>query len=210
MRMLPLALIFCSMTALAHQLKVQVLTNKGKPMNNVVVYALSEKASTMTPSLTVSIMDQKNQQFVPHILPIQTGTQVEFPNSDSIKHHVYSFSEANTFELKLYKGQAPKPIDFPKHGVIEMGCNVHDWMLGYIFAVDTPYFKKTSPSGETVLDLPEDEYSIKFWHPRIRDNDLTQVKVVTLSANRELVFEIKEDLYPDLSGYEDTDENNYD
>jgi plastocyanin len=81
-----------------------------------------------------------DREFTPYVSVIQTGTRVEFPNRDPIQHHVYSFSPAKTFEIKLYSGRSPESILFDKPGVITIGCNIHDWMIAYVLVVPTPYF----------------------------------------------------------------------
>ncbi len=77
-------------------------------------------------------MDQQGHQFVPHLLVVQAGTEVTFPNSDNVSHHVYSFSPTKPFELPLYKGDVYPPVTFEKAGIVVVGCNIHDSMLGYI------------------------------------------------------------------------------
>ncbi len=71
-----------------------------------------------------------------------------------MSHHVYSFSEAKTFELALYKGNAHPPLVFDRPGVVVLGCNIHDSMLGYILVVDTPHFASTDAAGALSLDEP--------------------------------------------------------
>ena len=88
-------------------------------------------------------MDQRGSQFVPHVLPVQAGTSVTFPNSDQIRHQVYSFSASKRFELPLYAGTSASPIRFDQPGIVVLGCNIHDWMIGYVVVLDTPYFGKT-------------------------------------------------------------------
>ena len=114
-------------------------------------------------------MDQANNAFVPHVLVIQTGTQVLFPNSDSVSHHVYSFSEAKSFELGLYKGNAYPPVSFDRPGIVVLGCNIHDGMLGYIVVVDTPYFALTDERGTARLpSVAAGDYVVDVWTPRAR------------------------------------------
>ena len=88
-------------------------------------------------------MDQAKNAFVPICWSCRPGTSVLFPNNDAVSHQVYSFSEAKTFELGLYKGNVYPPLQFDKPGVVVLGCNIHDGMLGYIVVVDTPYFALT-------------------------------------------------------------------
>ena len=98
---------------------------------------------------------QVDREFVPYMTVLQTGTTVTFPNRDPIQHHVYSFSPAKSFEIKLYSGKSPSEILFDKPGVVTLGCNIHDWMIGYMLVVSTPYFAKTDAGGIARLrDVP--------------------------------------------------------
>jgi hypothetical protein len=100
---------------------------------------------------------------------LQAGTSVTFPNRDPIMHHVYSFSPAKSFEIKLYSGKAPNAIVFDKPGIVTLGCNVHDWMIGYVLVVPTPYFAKTAADGDAQLSgMPAGSYRIHAWHPQQR------------------------------------------
>jgi len=114
------------------------------------------------------IMDQWQKQFIPYVLPVKVGTAISFPNKDKIKHHVYSFSEPKPFELKLYSGYDATPIVFDKPGVVTLGCNIHDWMLGFIYVVDSDYFGKTGKNGSLVISgVPPGEYIASVWQPNI-------------------------------------------
>jgi len=115
-------------------------------------------------------MDQKNRMFIPHVLAVQTGTAVRFPNSDDIRHHVYSFSPAKPFQLPLYKGTPANPVVFDKAGVVTLGCNIHDQMSAFIIVVDTPYFERTGGDGHATLrDVEPGKYVVHVWYPEMRD-----------------------------------------
>lgn len=115
-------------------------------------------------------MDQRGQRFAPHVLVVHTGTQVRFPNSDNIRHQVYSFSTAKRFELRLYKGTPAAPLLFDKPGVVVLGCNIHDWMLGYIYVTDDPRFGVSDAQGRVRLEqLPAGDYHLTLWHPQLAD-----------------------------------------
>ncbi|MBY4595174.1 methylamine utilization protein [bacterium BD-1] len=114
-----------------------------------------------------AVMDQRNTAFLPGVLPIQAGTAVSFPNSDSVRHQVYSFSAPRPFELPLYSGTPPEPVVFDKPGVVVVGCNIHDWMIGHIVVLDTPYFGKSGADGRVALSAPAGEYTLRAWHPRL-------------------------------------------
>lgn len=111
-------------------------------------------------------MDQQHSAFVPAVLPVQAGTVVAFPNRDNIQHHVYSFSQPRQFEIPLYSGNKAAPIRFDRPGVVVVGCNIHDWMIGHIVVLDTPYFGKTTADGHLMLDVPPGRYTLRVWHAR--------------------------------------------
>src|SRR5205809_4802272 len=98
----------------AATIDVRVADAKGSPVKDAVVYAIPE--TPIPVGHKVATMDQVNRTFVPHILPIQTGTWVEFPNSDDVRHQVYSTSPAKRFQLPLYVGKPASPVQFNKAG----------------------------------------------------------------------------------------------
>lgn len=173
------------------------------PLGNVVVYLTPKNPRPSNIANKVEIMDQVNTQFLPHILAIQKDSQVRFPNSDSIKHHVYSFSQAKTFELQLYKELHADPLLFSSIGSVELGCNIHDWMLGYIFVVDTPYFGKTDIKGHLMLDLPDGEYQLDVWHPRIQDKLSALSRQLVLPVESDIKIILGASLLPDVNQYEE-------
>jgi len=114
-----------------------------------------------------AIMDQRNTSFVPGVLPVRVGTSVSFPNSDSVQHQVYSFSPAKPFELPLYSGTPLSPVRFDRPGVVVVGCNIHDWMIGYIVVLDSAYFGKSDAAGRVALEAPAGSYRLRVWHSRL-------------------------------------------
>jgi plastocyanin len=153
---------------------VRVQDVRGRAIRDAVVYA--EPVGRALPlAQKTAIMDQKNRMFIPHVLPVQTGTSVRFPNSDDIRHHVYSFSPAKQFQLPLYKGTPATPELFDKAGVVTLGCNIHDQMSAFIVIVDTPYFSKTAANGQAVLHGVEPgRYLLRIWYPDMRDEPVAQ------------------------------------
>ncbi len=110
---------------------------------------------------------QRDRELIPYVTVVQAGTAIEFPNLDSFKHHLYSFSPAKTFEIKLYAGKPEKPIVFDKPGEVALGCNIHDWMEAYVLVVDTPYFAKTGANGQArIANVAPGSYRLRWWHPR--------------------------------------------
>ena len=139
----------------------------GEPVRDAVVYALPEGRAPQSAQSPERVeIDQVDKEFVPHVTAVRAGTRVNFPNRDQIRHHVYSFSSANTFEIPLYAGMPEKLIDFDRPGEVVLGCNIHDWMKAYVFVVDTPYFAVTDSSGEAAIALPAGDYRVEVWHPQ--------------------------------------------
>jgi plastocyanin len=111
------------------------------------------------------VIDQLNKRFVPRVSVVRTGTAITFPNSDRIRHQVYSFSPAKTFSLKLYAGSPKTPVIFDQPGLVVLGCNIHDSMVAFVGVVDSPYFAKTTDSGIASLNVPAGRYRMRAWHP---------------------------------------------
>src|SRR5437868_12701248 len=155
----------------AGSLEVMVKDEKGGPVADAVVYASGR--ATGSPSKKRTVIDQRDKQFVPYVTALQVGTAVIFPNSDNIRHHVYSFSPAKKFELPLYSGVPAEPVVFDKVGFITLGCNIHDWMIAYVAVLPTPYFQVTRQDGRAVLkDLPAGQYTVQAWHPTLKGQPL--------------------------------------
>lgn len=155
--------------ALAAEARIQVLNDQQEAMDNVVViiepegHALAAASAGMTAQV-----DQVDRQFVPHVQLVQAGTEVNFPNFDDIRHHVYSFSDAKRFELPLYKGTPSEPVLFDQSGIVTLACNIHDWMLGYLYVTDSPWYALTDPSGHAAITVPESShYLVRVWHPSL-------------------------------------------
>jgi plastocyanin len=167
----------------AGTLEVAVADGDGKPIERVAVYATAIGGAASRPRAATATMDQHDERFVPHVLVVQTGTSVLFPNNDDVSHHVYSFSPIKSFELGLYKGQVHPPIVFDEPGVVVLGCNIHDNMLGYIRVVDTPYFALTNEEGIAVVEgVPDGAYDVEVWTPRARQSDLPAAQRLTIEG----------------------------
>ena len=137
---------------------------KGAAIEDAVVWAVS-KAGPLPLRRREVAVGQKDKTFIPFVTVVQAGQPVQFPNHDPIRHHVYSFSAAKPFEIKLYAGTPVAPIVFDKTGDVVLGCNIHDHMLAYVFVVDTPYFAKSGKEGRARLEgLPAGDYDLHAWH----------------------------------------------
>ena len=155
--------------ARAASLVVNVYTRDGKPLSGAVVTAEPEQAGT-PPTPVKAIMDQVDLTFVPDVLVIPVRSTVQFPNSDAVSHQVYSFSPARQFQLPLYRGKPYPPVQFDQPGVVTLGCNIHDNMLGYIVVTAAQFFGRADQRGEWVAqDLPAGRFRVHVWHPLLNE-----------------------------------------
>lgn len=151
--------------ACAAPVTVQVSDASGRPLSDAAVYAEPASGQVVPKSVRTTEIEQKGRQFSPLVTIVQTGTEISFPNNDTVRHHVYSFSPAKIFDIKLYSGVPGNPILFDKPGTVVVGCNIHDHMIAYIQVVSTPYFAKTDASGKVKLEgLVPGKYNLKAWH----------------------------------------------
>lgn len=135
----------------------------GAPVKDAFVAIPSGEITT--PNSSQAVMDQVDVQFVPKVLAVEVGQEALFPNSDNIRHHVYSFSEPKRFELKLYEGVPKSPVLFDKPGLVVLGCNIHDSMLGYIFVSPWPVYAVSNEKGEVALTRDGTTSNVAVWHP---------------------------------------------
>jgi plastocyanin len=165
-RVLPCAamtLLLCAMAQAAPQV-FTVVNGVNQPVAQAVVAVMVKGARTTANPGTVADMGQRGRSFVPTVVAIQTGSSVNFPNFDTVRHHVYSFSPIKPFEIKLYAGTPTAPVMFDKPGTATLGCNIHDKMIGYIHVVDTPYFGLTDAAGKVTIEVPAGEHKVRTWH----------------------------------------------
>ncbi|HEX7193165.1 MAG TPA: methylamine utilization protein [Thermoanaerobaculia bacterium] len=168
----------------AATIEARVTDPRGNAVGDAIVYAIPD-GRALPLARKSAVMDQKNRMFIPHVLPVQVGTAVRFPNSDDIRHQVYSFSPAKTFQLPLYAGTPAKPLVFDKVGVVTLGCNIHDQMNAFIVVVDTPYFDKTAGDGRASLGgMEPGRYTLHVWYPDMRTEP--QPQSVTLKSDERM------------------------
>lgn len=157
--------LLASPLAGAAPLNVSVTDAAGQPVENAVVTVQVAGAPRTAPAGSAAQVAQQGRQFVPQVSIVQTGTAVSFPNLDSVRHHVYSFSPVKPFELKLYAGTPSAPVVFDKAGTAVLGCNIHDRMSAWVVVVDTPYFARTDAAGQARIELPDGEHRLRAWNP---------------------------------------------
>jgi plastocyanin len=178
--------LFFATSCSAADLSVVVRTAAGRPVADAVVtvYPATDSAASEPRFAWPMRMVQQNLQFSPFVLIVPAGASVAFPNLDKVRHHVYSFSPARPFELKLYGRDETRTVRFDHPGVIALGCNIHDQMIAFIKVVDTPFAAKTGANGEAVLhDLPPGQATMRVWHPYMKPHGAEVVRAITLAKS---------------------------
>ena len=182
-----------------NEIVATVVDDKGKPVADAVVVAVPADGAMRLPARRDAVVDQVDKEFTPKVNAILVGTPVIFPNHDNVRHHVYSFSPAKRFELPLYAGVPAQPVVFDTPGVVVLGCNIHDWMVGYIYVSESPYFAKTRADGKAVIaDLPARSYVVRVWHPQLEGGEATTKRGVDLAGKRRIDVEWALKLKPEL------------
>jgi len=187
--------------AAAGKISGTVKTNGLRTPANVLVY-LSEAPPVSGDLLRVKfVMDQRNLEFVPHILPVLVGAAVEFPNNDKVEHNVFSLSRAKQFNLGSYKAGESKTVVFDKPGIVELRCDVHAEMAAYILVLKNPYFALTDEKGRFEIpdssylnrigligteNLPPGKYFVKTWHEKLK----TQSEAVVVPENGDVTLQL--------------------
>ena len=169
------------------EIAARVIDDQGHPVADAVVVAVpTDGGVRVPPRLREGVVDQVNQEFTPKVTAIVVGTAVNFPNHDNIRHQVYSFSPAKRFELPLYAGVPAQAVVFDKAGVVVLGCNIHDWMIGYVYVSESPFFAKTDANGRaTIADLPARTFVVRVWHPQMKGDEHETKREVSLAAGRD-------------------------
>jgi plastocyanin len=193
-------LALASVSTHASTVLVAVRDRSGAPVKDVVVTARSTSGADKTiDTAQPALMDQQERRFTPYVIAVHTGESVLFANSDSVAHQVYSFSPVRQFELGLYRGKPRSPIVFDKPGVVVLGCNIHDNMIGYVYVTDAPHFGTTDASGQwRSRELAAGEYQIEIWSPRTsaRETALKKTIVVTNAEPTTTEFKFQYGLTP--------------
>jgi plastocyanin len=168
--------------AQAADLTVTIRDSAGRPVEDAVVIA--DAAGRPAPAPGRFVINQRDMQFVPYVLVIPVGSTVEFGNLDPFRHHVYSFSAAKKFELKLFGQGETRPVRFDRPGLVSIGCNIHDAMQAFIQVVDTPFARKSDATGRVTLrGVPAQVRQVRVYHPLLRapGNQMT----VAVDASRD-------------------------
>jgi plastocyanin len=152
----------------AATLTAHVTDKTGKPVAGAIVMLEPVGGKLAIKTMAGDEISQIKKKFDPDVTVVTVGTPVTFPNFDTVRHHVYSFSSAKTFELKLYAGTPSAPVVFDKPGIAVIGCNIHDRMTAWVVVVDTPLHARSAADGRARLEgVGAGNYRLRAWHPAL-------------------------------------------
>ena len=155
----------------------------GNPLGDAVVMLEPVGARLPVKPLQGAQIVQHDLQFNPAVSVVTVGTPVMFPNQDTVKHHVYSYSAAKTFQIKLYAGVPHTPIVFDRPGVAVLGCNIHDGMVAWVVVTDTPLWALSAAGGHAkVADVPPGNYQLHVWHSSLAETTPPQLLPLAVGA----------------------------
>jgi plastocyanin len=189
--------LICGSSAAAADLSVAVISSAGKPVPDAVVTLVPAAGAPKRPIKFPwpYRVEQRDMQFQPFVLIVPSGALVSFPNRDPVRHHVYSFSPAKRFELKLYGKDETRSVAFENAGAVALGCNIHDSMVAFIRVVDTPWAAKTDAQGRVSLaGVPGGPARLAVWHPygKAAEGEIARQVRVPASGGREvLVLDVR-------------------
>ncbi|SFB99636.1 hypothetical protein [Pseudoalteromonas denitrificans] len=187
-----------SLSTSANTIKIKVLDSDLSNIENTVVSLTPKNSNSIKQKiLSPLVVTQKNKQFNPYIGVIQKGQSVVFKNNDDITHHVYSVSTNNRFDFKIKSETQNRNIQLNSLGEVAMGCNIHDWMSGFVLVVDTPFYTQTnSQSIATFENMLLGEYQLVIWHPQLDTPDNQIVKTINITGNKQWDFTLPRKLLP--------------
>ncbi|WP_375380574.1 methylamine utilization protein [uncultured Sphingomonas sp.] len=180
--LLALIALAASQGASAATVTLDVRGPDGRPLADAVVMIDVPGHASAVPQGPY-VMEQKAIAFQPHVLVVPVGASVSFPNRDTVRHHVYSFSKAKRFDLKLYGREDQRSVVFDKPGVVALGCNIHDTMSGFIIVSASPFTGRTNAAGHLVVaDVPPGPARLTVWSPAIRQPDNMAAQMIVVPA----------------------------
>ncbi|WP_189047345.1 carboxypeptidase regulatory-like domain-containing protein [Aliidongia dinghuensis] len=186
--LLILALMLAASPASAARVLARIADDHGKPVADAVVSLVPKDGAALPetpapPALVSTIIDQRDETFVPYVVAVEKGGTVVFRNSDKTQHHVYSFSPVKQFEFMLSPGESSAPVVFDTVGIAAIGCNIHDFMTAFVYVADTPFVAQSDHDGRAeIADLPPGTYSVRIWHPLVRPSAKPPVQTLTVAA----------------------------
>lgn len=190
------AIIMCVLTLFAHGVAAEATLllqdQTGAPLAGVVVWPIPQtpatsQGATEANAAQISI-DQRDKRFEPYVSIVTPGTEVFFPNSDDTRHHVYSFSNGNAFERKLYRTNEAEPVKLEAPGIVALGCNIHDNMQAYV-VVSNDAMLQSDVNGQVAL--PQNTQTLRVWHPSLGDEPIeTPLSALETQGEEQYTFEL--------------------
>jgi plastocyanin len=186
MRVLPAVVLLMSMAVrtAAGELTVEIDDDHGHPAGDAVVTLRSDNVQRAeVRAAETKVIDQRDETFIPYVEIFRPGDSVVFRNSDTTRHHVYSFAAAKSFEFVIAPGDSAPPVVLDRTGEIPVGCNIHDQMITHLYVSDAPWIARTKSDGRAVFDeLQPGTYTVEVWHPQLRPGRKGPSKTVTIDA----------------------------
>lgn len=199
---LALIALALAMPAAAAQLEVRVASTGGHPLQDAaMVLEPADGAVVAAAAPATRTIDQVDETFVPLLEVFRSGDSVVFRNSDDTRHHAYSFAPVRPFELELQPGDSSAPLTLPRSGLVTVGCNIHDRMITYLFVSDAPFVARSGADGRARFEgVPPGRWTLRTWHPWLRDRDAPAVQPLTLAdapASVAVVLDVRPERRPD-------------
>jgi len=193
-----ISFIFLNTQVFANTISIKVIDPKHSAVQGVITYLTPKNKNFTFPisrqPLTIS---QNNKKFTPYIAVLQKGQKINFKNQDDVTHHIYSVSGENRFDFKIKAGTQNNNTVVKTAGEVAMGCNIHDWMSGYVLVVNTPYFIQTDSEGSSIFeDIPSGNYKLTIWHPQLATNKNEFIQELEIQSNKTIEIILPKALLP--------------
>lgn len=167
----------------AAALTLNLTDSAGAPLADAVALLEPVGGGVAVKPMPDTEIAQVKRQFAPRVTVITTGTRVTFPNFDTVRHHIYSFSPIKTFEIRLYSGVPGVPVVFDKPGIAVLGCNIHDSMAAWVVVANTPWSARSAANGKARIEaIPPGNYRLRLWHPGLAANGEPTPVALTIGA----------------------------
>lgn len=189
--------VITPISSFAVNVSVTTLSVKGKPLTGLVVYVEPLEHQAMPVNHKTVVVGQHFKAFAPYISVTQLGNPVEFINQDDITHHIYSAVGKDRFSFKIKAGQQRIKTNFSEPGEVAMGCNIHDWMSGYLLLLKTPYYAKTDSNGKVVLTIIQPgKYQLTVWHPQMQEPNNRIKQIIDLQTDKTITIRLTSNMKP--------------
>ena len=176
-------------------LDVTVQSKNLATLAGVVVYLEPLSGQVLPASTATLVINQKNKAFSPYLSVVQSNQAIRFTNKDDITHHIYSVSADNKFSFKIRAGQSNEQTSFDHQSELAMGCNIHDWMNGYLLVLNTPYFAQTDQLGLARFShVKPGKYQVVVWHPQMETKNNRYMQPIMVTDNSHLSVHLTTEL----------------